>query len=224
MNFDTLHGDLLRYILTYLKPRDIVLLKFVCRHFGRLIQSPRQVKYIRYDTDLLDPHVTYHDLVTADHYVDDIRLFRWAVQNKCPFGPSIMAAAIVHNNREIIEYIHEIKIASRRCIMDTWICAYYGHLELLQWMVGQDHSNMGYMGYAAAGNRRDILEWGLSRGELLDRYVCAGTMISGSIEILEWVLQHNKKTIHQLVSSFHLRTFAITAAQHRHFPMLEWLY
>lgn len=223
MSLLALHSDLLGCIFAFFTPGDKALARFVCARFRSLISPPKRVKHIRYDTNPERPMCNYYDRVGAQHYVGDIKLFRWAIQNKCPCGNGIISAAVTHNNREVIEYIHQTFPEIARRPVDAHVCAFHGHLELLQWMVTQGYPDSSYMGYAAAGGHRNILEWGLSRGQQLDQYVCAGTMISGSIDTLEWVLQHNKKGIRWLVDERQLAIFSINAAEHRHYHMLEWL-
>lgn len=223
MSLITLHSDVLRNIFIYLEPRDLALARFVCSRFRGLISLPTDIKYIRYDKDL-HPVIDYTNRVVANLYVDNTKLFYWARQNKCPLGYGIITAAVFHNNRDVMKYIHENHPEITRRSVDVHKCAFYGHLELLQWMVAIGYASFGFMGHAAAGNHRDILEWGLSQGQSLDRYVCAGTMISGSIEILEWTLKMNDKKISDMVRLYELITLSSTAATYGHIQMLEWLH
>jgi hypothetical protein len=122
-------------------------------------------------------------------------LLRWLVRQKCPVDQSTLAAAAIHGDRTMFQWLAALpELQPEYWYERTWDfhavynAALYGHLELLKWMAEEgDIAFDDTCSMAARNGHLHVLIFAQTKDCPWDESTCANAAMNGHLETLQWL-------------------------------------
>jgi hypothetical protein len=148
---------------------------------------------------------------------NNFKLLQWAEEKQYPIDPiKIWKHAANNGNLNLLQFGKKLGAAQNLKWLPFDFCgdaARQGHLEALQFFIGEKFTGKNICSNAAAGGHLHILEWALQNGYQWDKGTPILAAKNGHFEILKWMFLKKGCSLHGTCE---------IAAEIGNFEMLKW--
>jgi hypothetical protein len=159
----------------------------------------------------------------------NFEIFKYAIENQCPYEIGCFEAAAIYGHFNILEYIknNDMRISYKSEVYINILAN--GHLNVIKWLKkkyninfhinANPFNNISPCSIGAKIGRLDIIQWSIKNGYSLNEDTFDNAAQFGDINILKWLKENYYKSAGSRTFS---KTLALRGSMDYHHELIPW--